>query len=145
MTCFRALRSGTTLTELVVALAVTAVMLGIMVPRMRLGLERAAVRGATADIIATLSAARQMAVSHRGGVSVAIDAPAATLRVIGGGDTLLTRPLGALFRVALRATRDSLAYDARGLGVGAANLTFVVFRGTTADTIVVSRLGRVRW
>jgi hypothetical protein len=61
------------------------------------------------------------------------------------GDTVLSRQIGRLFGVQLEATRDSLAYDARGLGSGAANLTFVIVRGITKDTVAVSRLGRVRW
>jgi len=138
-------RTATTVAELAIVLVVTAIILAIAVPRMRHVAERHAVRGAVADIVATLAAARQIAVSSGGGVSVAIDAPTATIRVVRRGDTIVTRPLGHLFGVTLRTTRDSLALDARGLGSGAANLTFVVVRGITTDTVVVSRLGRVRW
>jgi Tfp pilus assembly protein FimT len=138
-------RTGTSALEMAAALALAAILLGMAVPRIRYAAERSAVRGAAADIVTTLSTARQLAVANGGGVSVAIDAPAATLRVVRRGDTLTTRPLGRLFGVTLRTTRDSVAYDARGLGSGASNLTFVVVRGITADTVVVSRLGRVRW
>jgi Tfp pilus assembly protein FimT len=130
--------------ELIAVLALTAIILGIAIPRMRHAAERAAVRGAVADVVATLSTARQLAASH-GGVSVAIDAGAATIRVVRDGDTVITRALGHMFGVAITSSRDSLAYDGRGLGSGAANLTFIVLRGTTVDTVVVSRLGRVRW
>jgi Tfp pilus assembly protein FimT len=138
-------RAGTSVLEMAAVLVLAAILLGIAVPRMRHAAERAAVRGAAADIVTTLSAARQLAAANGGGVSIAIDAPAATLRVIRRGDTVTTRPLGRLFGVTLRTTRDSVAYDARGLGLGASNLTFVVVRGITVDTVVVSRLGRVRW
>jgi Tfp pilus assembly protein FimT len=131
--------------ELVAVLVLTAIILGIAVPRVRLAAERAAVRGAVADIVTTLSTARQLAVSTRGRVAVSIDAADGTIRVLRDGDTVSTRALGRLFGVTLRSSRDSLAYDGRGLGSGAANLTFVVQRGITADTVVVSRLGRVRW
>lgn len=138
-------RAATTLPELAVALVLAAIILGIAVPRVRHVIERAAVRGAVADIVATLSTARQVAVSNGGGVAVSIDTSTATIRVLNRGDTVVTRPLQHLFGVTLRTTRDSLAFDARGLGSGAANLTFVIVRGITADTVVVSRLGRVRW
>jgi Tfp pilus assembly protein FimT len=131
--------------ELVAVLALTAIIFGIAVPRVRLAAERAAVRSAVADIVTTLSTARQLAVSHGGGTSVSIDADAGTIRVLRHGDTVMTRAIGPTFGVTLRSSRDSLAYDGRGLGSGAANLTFVVLRGSTADTVVVSRLGRVRW
>jgi Tfp pilus assembly protein FimT len=130
--------------ELVTVLALTALLLAIAIPRVHQVVERAAVRGAVADFVTTLSVARQTAVS-RGGAAVAIDAGSASVYVLRAGDTLVSRRLGSVFGVTVRATRDSLAYDARGLGIGAANLTFVVARGSTADTVVVSRLGRVRW
>ena len=138
-------RVGTSMPELVAVLLLTAILLAIAVPRLHQGAERAAVRGAAADVVATLSMARQLAVSRGGRVSVSVDAPAGTLRIIHDDDTLATRPLGRMFGVTVSSTRDSLTYDARGLGSGAANLTFVVARGMTADTVVVSRLGRVRW
>jgi Tfp pilus assembly protein FimT len=131
--------------ELVAVLALTAIILGIAIPRVREVAERAAVRGAVADVVTTLSTARQLAVSNGGAVAVSIDAGAGTIRVLRDGDTVMTRTIGTTFGVTLRSSRDSLAYDGRGLGSGAANLTFVVQRGITADTVVVSRLGRVRW
>ena len=52
--------------------------------------------------------------------------------------------LGHAHGVTLASSRDSLAFDVRGLGYGAANLTLVARRGRAAETLVVSRLGRVR-
>jgi len=37
-----------------------------------------------------------------------------------------------------------MAYAPNGLGYGASNLTLVLRRGERAETLVVSRLGRVR-
>jgi len=37
-----------------------------------------------------------------------------------------------------------MAYAPNGLGYGASNLTVVLRRGSAAETIFVSRLGRVR-
>jgi len=59
-------------------------------------------------------------------------------------DTVRRLRLGRLHGVALGTTRDSLAFDARGLGHGAANLRITLERRTEAETLVVSRLGRVR-
>jgi Tfp pilus assembly protein FimT len=137
-------RPGSSLPELVAVLGLTALLLAIAVPRLQSAAERAAVRGAAADFVTTLSVARQMAAA-RGALSVGIDAPSGAVYVLRGRDTLVSRHLTSVFGVTIRSTRDSLAYDGRGLAVGAANLTFIVARGTTADTVVVSRLGRVRW
>jgi hypothetical protein len=38
-----------------------------------------------------------------------------------------------------------MAFDARGIGIGVANLSMVVRRGAATDTLFVSRLGRVRF
>ena len=60
-------------------------------------------------------------------------------------DTLLIRPLSAVHPgVTLEASRDSIAYAASGLGWGAANSTVVARHGVAAETVWVSRLGRVR-
>jgi hypothetical protein len=37
-----------------------------------------------------------------------------------------------------------MSYTALGIGFGAANLRVIVSRGASADTITVSRLGRVK-
>jgi hypothetical protein len=52
--------------------------------------------------------------------------------------------VGAAHGVTLRASRDTLTFAPTGLGHGASNTTIVVSRGRRADTLVVSRLGRVR-
>jgi Tfp pilus assembly protein FimT len=145
MHCAPPRQVGATLVELAVLLVLTALILGVAIPRVRHVVERSAVRAAVADIVTTLATARQIAAANGGGVFVTIDTTTATVRVLRRGDTVATRPLGPLFGVTLRTTRDSLGFDGRGLGSGAANLTFVVLRGMTADTVVVSRLGRVRW
>ena len=59
-------------------------------------------------------------------------------------DTVARYALAAVYRVRLSATRDSAAYGATGVGYGGSNLRVVVRRGTAVDTVVVSRLGRVR-
>jgi hypothetical protein len=46
--------------------------------------------------------------------------------------------------VRLVATRDSLVYDAHGVGWGAANLSVIVRKRAVAETVFVSRLGRIR-
>jgi hypothetical protein len=75
---------------------------------------------------------------------VALDTAGGVARLVAEDGPLLARPLRDVYGVRLAANRDSMAYDGRGLGVGAANLSIVVRRGAVAETVVVSRLGRVR-
>jgi hypothetical protein len=83
--------------------------------------------------------------AQRTPVSVRFDTVAATLELRVRGVVLSRAALGHAHGVALSSTRDSLAYDVRGLGYGAANLTMIARRGAAAESLVVSRLGRVRW
>jgi hypothetical protein len=61
-----------------------------------------------------------------------------------GADTVRVRELGARYGVRLASSRDSLAFDPRGLGFGAANASIRLTRGAAAETVVVARLGRIR-
>jgi hypothetical protein len=76
--------------------------------------------------------------------AITIDTAAASLVVRSFTDTISTRRLGSSHGVSLAASRDSMAYAPNGLGYGASNLTLILRRGTAAETVVVSRLGRVR-
>ena len=102
------------------------------------------VRAATAEVVSTFALARRWSVTRASRTAVTIDTANASLIVRSYSDTVAMRRLGRSHSVAISATRDSMAYAPNGLGYGASNLSIVVRRGATADTIVVSRLGRVR-
>lgn len=136
-------RRGWSSIELVVVLAIAGVLAAIAVPPMRRGVQRLAVRGAAADAKAAFSLARNLAIARSARVAVTIDAPHGLLRVIARGDTTV-RAVGEVHGVALEATRDSMAYSPLGLGFGGSNLRLILRRGPAAETLYVSRLGRVR-
>jgi len=87
---------------------------------------------------------RRTAVTRRAAVGVAIDAMTVTIVVRNGTTVSASRGRRAEYGVRITATRDSMAYDPRGLGYGAANLSVVARRGRAAETLFVSRLGRTR-
>ena len=138
-------RVGVTLAELAVVLVILGVLLALAVPRLAAAADRAAVRAAVADAASVFAAARELAIHSRRAVAVEVDTAGGRLRARRGADVVFQRELRGGYAVRLGATRDSMAYDARGLGIGAANLSVTISRGRASDTLFVSRLGRVRW
>lgn len=138
------MRAGSSLVELVVALAVMAILLAIGAPHVGSTRDGAAVSSAASAVMAELALARHAAIARGRRVAVLFDGPHALVTVAMDGDTLARRRLDAKLGVALAVTRDSIAYGPTGLGYGAANTRLILHRGRSADTITVSRLGRVR-
>ena len=133
-----------TLPELLVVLLVVSIGLGFAFVRLGAAADRAAVRAAVSDAAGVFIGAREAAIYRRAPVAVHIDTLSALL--VTRADTVLLRQRDLrAFGVHLSASRDSMAFDGRGLGVGAANLSLVVRRGRAVDTLFLSRLGRVRY
>lgn len=137
-------RSGFTLLELVIVVALLLIALAMAIPRYASLRDRLAVDGAASGIVRSLVDARAVAMRLGTRVAVAIDTNAAFLAVHMRTDTVSRVFLHNLFGVSLSSSRDSIAYTATGLGYGAANASIVVRRGSSADTVSVSRTGRVR-
>jgi Tfp pilus assembly protein FimT len=136
--------SGHTVLELLVVLTLMSIVLAIAIPRGRAMVDGVAVRAAAADVLATLDLARTLAIAANGAVAVEVDSATGTLRVRRGDQVVLTREVGSAHGVRLRPTRDSMSYNGRGLGRGAANLSIAIRRGALVETVFVSRLGRAR-
>jgi hypothetical protein len=122
-----------------------AVLLGLATMRMGAASDRSAVRAAASDAAAVFTAARNAAIYRRAAVAVTIDTVEGTVRAYTDSVLLYRRDLRATLGVRLTVSRDSMAFDSRGLGVGVANLSLVIRRGAATDTLFVSRLGRVRY
>jgi type II secretory pathway pseudopilin PulG len=130
--------------ELLVTIAVLGVLAAVGARGAARAADTAAVHAAGAELRAAFGAARALAVHRAARVAVRLDSAAGTVVVHDGADTVRRLALRATYGVRLAATRDSMAYAPPGLGHGAANLRVVLARGRSADTTVVSRLGRVR-
>jgi type II secretory pathway pseudopilin PulG len=138
------MRQGTTLIEISVVVGMLGLMAGLTFPRFGSYRDRVAVDGATSSTMSLLASARQAALRRGARTAVHLDSATATVLVIAGIDTLARRSLREVHGVDFSTTRDSIAFAATGLGYGAANTQIVLFRGSTTDTITVSRLGRAR-
>lgn len=137
-------RTGMTLIELSIVIAITVLLTAVALPAAAALRDRAGVRSATTDVLASLAGARQAAMLGGRVVAVRFDATAGRVVVTAGASTLAVHPLRRTYGVTLRTTRDSIAYAPTGLGYGAANTTLTIRRRAAADTIVISRLGRAR-
>jgi prepilin-type N-terminal cleavage/methylation domain-containing protein len=136
-------RPGYTVAELLIVMMIAGIALSISVQRGRVVLDRISVRAAAGDAMAVLSSARTLARAGHAAVAVDVDS-SGVFRVRRGTEVLFTRTIGAAHGVTVTRTRDSLTYDSRGLGRGAANLSIVLRRRAAAETVFVSRLGRIR-
>jgi Tfp pilus assembly protein FimT len=138
------LARGATVAELLVALTVAGVLAAVAVRGVARVVNEARARGAAADVRVALATARRVAVLRGERAAVRLDTALGTVAVHLRADTVLRRAVGPLHGVRMSVTRESTAYGGDGLGYGAANLRVVLRREAAAETVVVSRLGRVR-
>ena len=139
------MRRGLTLAEVLVVCTFTALVAAIGVPRARYVLDGLRLRQAVHEVAGALTLARAAAIRRGDFTRLLVDEPGGTIRVAGLHDTLLTRELARMHRVTLRASRDTITFAPSGMGYGISNSTIVLSIGARADTVVVSRLGRMRY
>ncbi len=135
---------GFTLVEQLWVLLVSGLLLSLSVAGGARLLNATITRSSANDVADLLAMARDQAVATGTRTAVRFDASAGRVVVHAAFDTLARLELTRHRAVLLEASRDSMAYTASGLGYGASNLRVVLRRGTSADTVTISRLGRVR-
>ncbi|MCC6317409.1 MAG: prepilin-type N-terminal cleavage/methylation domain-containing protein [Gemmatimonadaceae bacterium] len=137
-------RLGVTLPELLLVIALLAIVAAMSLTRIAGLHDRLAARGAAGLLTRALFDARHAAWRLGTRVAVRVDTALgrATIGTMSG--PLALHDLRTVFGVTLEATRDSLAYLPDGLAYGASNARFIVARGAAAETVTVSRVGRVR-
>ena len=135
---------GFNLLELTVVLAVVAILSTILLPKAAGFIDAIEVRGAVTEIEALFSVARHIAIARAAQSSLDMDPASGIISVRVGTDTVRKREIASAHGVTLQTPRASITYSPTGIGYGAANLTLIVTRKLSADTIYVSRLGRVR-
>ncbi|MDP9205815.1 MAG: type II secretion system GspH family protein [Gemmatimonadota bacterium] len=138
------MKRGFNIIEMTVTLTIVAILSAIVLPRAGGFIDAIKVRGAVTEIDALFSTARHIAIARAAQSSLEIDPARSVILVRVGGDTVQKRDLEESEGVTLRTTRTIVTYSPTGIGYGAGNLTLIVARKLSADTIYVSRLGRVR-
>jgi Tfp pilus assembly protein FimT len=137
---------GVTLPELTSVLLIMGVMTSVVVPPARRLVDRAGVAAAADRLSAVHEVARQTAIAR--GRPVRYEVDGAALRVAlslrdadGSWDTLRTFAVGD---VRLAVSQPTVTFSPLGVGSGASNTTLIVSRGAAAETLTVSRTGRLR-
>lgn len=137
-------RRATTLVELLVIVALVALITGLVLPPFKRSFDRLKTRAAAHDAMAALFIARADAIALGQRTTVVFDEGKGRVLVVAGRDTVLMRGVGAGHGVGMSASRESMAFFPDGLGLGGANLSIVFTRGAASDTVLVSREGRVK-
>ena len=139
------MRRAHTLPELALTLALLAIVAATAVPSLIATTARWQVRAAVADVVNALVLTREAALARGAVASFVVNAARGEVTVTCAGDTIARRAVGALHGVTLAASGDSVRYAPDGVATGVSNTTLLVIRGSRVDSVIVSRLGRVRW
>lgn len=137
-------RDGTTLVEQLTLMAMLGVIMALGVVGASRLLDAAWTHIVARDARDLLALARDQATATGTRTAVRFDGVTHRITVHAGTDTVARYEAREHGGVTLQSTRDSMAYGPSGLGFGAANLRLVLRKGASAETVTVSRLGRVR-
>lgn len=139
-----ATKSGFTVIEIVIVITIAGLLSAITISRAGGFIDRIEVHGAATEAESMFSRARHIAIAQGTQTTLDIDPVRNTLSIRGSTEVLSTRDLAAAHGVDINTNRTSITYSPIGVGYGAANFTMILTRRRAADTIYVSRLGRVR-
>ena len=139
---------GFTLAELVVTIAIVALVAGIGLPRLGHTLDWLAADAAARDVSTALAVARATATMQ--GIRTRVVIAADTLRLDRWEPPQWVRvrcwPGPAARSVALEVSNPEVVFDPIGLAWGVSNTKVVLRRGTDIEMLTVSSVGRVkRW
>jgi prepilin-type N-terminal cleavage/methylation domain-containing protein len=137
---------GFTLLELVVVLVIAAALLTFWLPRAERLMDWLETERAVRDVTTALAVGRNAAVmqSTRTRIEIAAD----TLRIdrleSGGWRPWWRVPGPSSHGVTLEVSNPILTFGPTGMGWGVSNTKIVLRRGSQAETITTSRVGRVK-
>jgi prepilin-type N-terminal cleavage/methylation domain-containing protein len=137
---------GATLLELLVALSIVALVLGIATPRLSEPLDMLAVEHAAGEIAGAHARARVAAVVESRMTVLHIGPDSLTMESIDSAGPVRrwSMPGPHRFAVNMAGAARTLAFAPTGISTGLSNASWTLTKGTATRRVVISRLGRVR-
>lgn len=140
------MRSGYTLIELVTIVVLMVILAAIALPPLARQLDAAAVREAADRYTAVHHSARRLSMARGRLVRIELDsargrAAIAIKRTSTAWDTIELQPFGT---AQMEVTQPTLTFAPMGIGFGLSNSRIVFRRGMAAETLNISRTGRLR-
>ena len=137
---------GFTVLELMVVICIAGLLASLWLPRAARSMDWITTQRALRDITTALAVARHGAVLQ--GTRARLTIRADTLRIdrleTTGWQPWWRGPGPASHGVLLQVSNPIVVFGPNGMGWGASNTTIIVSRGSQAETITVSRVGRVK-
>jgi len=137
------MRRAFTLPEMMLVLAVAAILLGIAIPPLSRTLDRIQVESATQHLVSAHQRARIMAIVRSQVMVLSIDSTKLTIYTR-SGSPVWSESGPAASGVALSGPPRQFTFSPGGVTLGFSNATLRLARGAASRTVVISRLGRVR-
>lgn len=137
---------GVTLLELTIVLVIAGFVLAIAMRPLGRALDHFAVDGAARDVTTLLATARQTAVAQRRRARLRMQTDSLVIDTLGesGWGRHRAWPGPATRGVGIKASNSEVTFSPTGVAWGVSNTTVVFTRGSHVETVIVSRLGRIR-
>lgn len=140
-------RRGYSLPELLVVLALTALITAVGVPALTYAIDRRLVESAAQQVINAHREARWAAATTQQLALLSLTPDSIVLRLTHGGrDTTLVwrRPGPAFFDVEVIGNPRLIRFVPAGYSIGVSNTSYTISRGAARRKVIIARLGRVR-
>jgi len=138
------MRGGFSLIEVMLVIALVALLLGIALPPLAGALDRIEVAAAATQIAAAHTRARMMAISGSRVLVLTVESATLSIHLRGSTSHLWSDGGPALSHVSLAGPARSFTFSPEGFSLGLSNASLHLSRGSATRTVIVSRLGRVR-